>query len=103
MAFVEVARFPNRLEAETIGHALDALGIPFLVKSEDIGIFGPGHVLNTPGGAGLWVPEEAVEEVQCHLSCLMGKGSGEGQEEEQEEEREAEGPVPRGQRLGREI
>ena len=45
MKYVEIAVFPSRLEAEAIGHALDPHGIPFLVQSADIGIFGrdPGR------------------------------------------------------------
>jgi hypothetical protein len=55
MGFREVARFASRLEAETVGHALDQHGIPFLVKSEDVGVFGPGMVGTSPTGASLWV------------------------------------------------
>lgn len=70
MAFVEVARFPSRLEAETVGHALDQYEIPFLVKSEDVGIFGPGMVGTSPSGASLWVSEEHLAQVRELLSCV---------------------------------
>ena len=72
MSFVEIARFPSRLEAETIGHALDEHGIPFLVQSPDIGMFGPGFAgANPAGGAALCVPESAVEQVRELLTCVV--------------------------------
>ena len=71
MEFKEIARFNSRLEAETIGHALDQHGIPFLVQSSDIGIFGPGHAGGTTAGAALCVPENRVREVRKLLSCVV--------------------------------
>ena len=71
MNFVEIANFPSRLEAETIGHALDQYGIPFLVQSHDVGMFGPGMTGVTPDGARLLVPEDRVEEVSELLTCLV--------------------------------
>ena len=72
MDYVEVARFSSRLEAETIGHALDEHGIPFLVQSPDIGIFGPGFAgANPAGGAGLLVPEDSVDRVRELLTCVV--------------------------------
>lgn len=72
MDYVEIARLPSRLEAETIGHALDEHGIPFLVQSPDIGIFGPGFAgANPAGGAALLVPEDAVEKVRELLTCVV--------------------------------
>ncbi|MCG8457863.1 MAG: DUF2007 domain-containing protein [Holophagales bacterium] len=68
---VEIAVFPSRLEAETVGHALDQHGIPFLVQSHDVGMFGPGMVGFTPGGASLQVPEEHLEEVRRLLDCVV--------------------------------
>lgn len=68
---IEVARFPSRLEAETIGHALDPHDIPFLVQSADVGIFGPGMVGATSGGAALLVPAGKVEDVRALLSCIV--------------------------------
>lgn len=69
--FVEVARFPSRLEAETVGHALDDHGIPFLVQSADIGMFGPGMIGFSPDGAGLRVPKDRLEEVSKLISCVV--------------------------------
>ena len=72
MEFVEIARLPSRLEAETIGHALDEHEIPFLVQSPDIGMFGPGFAgANPAGGAALLVPEDAVDRVRELLSCVV--------------------------------
>lgn len=70
-SYVEVARFPSRMEAETVGHALDAHGIPFLVQSADIGIFGPGMTGFSPEGAGLRVPENRLDEVRKLISCVV--------------------------------
>ncbi|MEM7353356.1 MAG: DUF2007 domain-containing protein [Acidobacteriota bacterium] len=71
MEFVEIARFPSRLEAETIGHALDQYGISFFVQSTDIGMFGPGFIGASPGGAGLCVPEDRAEEAKKLLHCAV--------------------------------
>jgi hypothetical protein len=71
MDFVEIARFASRLEAETIGHALDQYEIPFLVQSPDIAIFGPGMVGASPLGAQLLVPEDRVDEVRELLNCVV--------------------------------
>ena len=70
MDFKEVGRFGSRLEAETIGHALDQYEIPFLVQSGDIGMFGPGMAGWSPEGAVLLVPAERVDEVRELLTCL---------------------------------
>ena len=74
MDYTEVRRFNSRLEAETVGHALDQYGIPFMVKSDDIGIFGPGHTGAVPSGVALWVPDDRVEEVQRLISCVFPGG-----------------------------
>ncbi len=71
MEYVEIARFESRLEAETIGHALDRYDIPFLIQSHDIGMFGPGHMGRTPGGAGLCVPADCAEEASELLHCAI--------------------------------
>jgi len=80
VSYVEIARFPSRLEAETIGHALDQYDIPFLVQSPDIGIFGPGHIGPVPMGASLCVPEERVGEVRELLNCLVPVAEDGGEE-----------------------
>ena len=71
MDFVEIALLPSRLEAETIGHALDQYAIPYLVQSHDVGMFGPGMTGTTPGGAALLVPADRVDEVRELLSCVV--------------------------------
>lgn len=71
MDFVEIACFDSRLEAETIGHALDQYDIPFIVQSSDIGMFGPGMIGTSPVGARLMVPENRVAEVRDLLSCVV--------------------------------
>ncbi len=76
MEFVEIAVFDSRLEAEAIGHALDPHGIPFLVQSHDVGMFGPGMVGSSPAGARLLVPENRVEEVRQLLDCVVRPAEG---------------------------
>jgi len=74
MDFVEIARFSSRLEAETIGHALDQYDIPFLVQSADVGMFGPGMIGTSPAGAELLVPRDRVDEVRELLNCVIAEG-----------------------------
>lgn len=69
---VEIARFPSRLEAESIGHALDQYGIDFVVRSDDVGIYGPGMMGWSPQGASLWVAADRADEVRELLSCVAG-------------------------------
>ncbi len=71
MDYIEIARFGSRLEAETIGHALDQYNIPFLIQSHDIGMFGPGFIGQAPGGAGLLVPANRAEETNQLLHCVV--------------------------------
>ncbi len=84
--FVEIARFDSRLEAEAIGHALDQFDIPFFVQSHDIGMFGPGHMGRTPGGAGLCVPADKAEEASELLRCAVRGEDEDGEEDGQEED-----------------
>lgn len=77
--FVEIARFPSRMEAETVGHALDQYEIPFLVQSSDVGIFGPGMSGWTPGGARLMVPERDKPRVEELLTCVVQPVGEDGQ------------------------
>jgi len=82
---VEIARFPSRLEAESIGHALDQYDIPFVVRSDDVGIYGPGMTGWSPQGASLWVAAGQLDEVRQLLSCVVAPLD----DAEDEEEREA--------------
>ena len=68
---VEIARFPSRLEAESIGHALDQYDIPFMVRSDDVGMYGPGMTGWSPQGASLWVAARHVERVRELLTCIV--------------------------------
>jgi len=68
--FVEFARFPSRMEAETIGHALDQYDIPFMIRSNDVGMFGPGMSGWTPDGARLMVPAKDRARVEELLPCI---------------------------------
>ncbi len=67
MDFVEVARYSSRLEAETIGHALDAQDIPFLVQSADAGGMFENHMIP----ARLMVPADRADEVRTLLACAV--------------------------------
>lgn len=84
MEWVRIRQFDSRLEAETVGHALDQYGIPFVVKSEDLGIFGPGHSGITPQGASLCVPVEYLQRVSELLSCLFQETGNAVSEPEEE-------------------
>lgn len=72
-----VHRFQSRLEAEAVGAALEGQGIPCLIKSEDLGVFGPGHSGATPFGATLWVPEEYFPEVVRLFTCFFPESENE--------------------------
>ena len=71
MTYTEVAWFNSRIEAETVGHALDQYDIPFMVQSGDTGMFGPGMIGRSPVGASLLVPEEHLDEVRELLDCVV--------------------------------
>ena len=70
MRFVEVATFDSRLEAETIGHALDQYDIPFLVQSAGVGMFGMGMMGKSPVPVSLCVPDNRLDEVRELLTCV---------------------------------
>lgn len=70
MKFVELAKFDSRLEAETIGHALDQYDIPFLVQSAGVGMFGLGMVGKSPVPVSLCVPDYRLAEVKELLTCV---------------------------------
>ncbi len=70
MKFVELAMFDSRLEAETIGHALDQYDIPFLVQSAGVGMFGMGMMGKSPVPVSLCVPDNRLDEVRELLTCV---------------------------------
>ena len=47
--------------------------IPYMVKGDDVGLFGTGQAANIPGGASLWIPRVSVEEVRDLLDCVLKK------------------------------
>ena len=67
MDFVRIGNFNSRMEAETIGHALDQYDIPHMVKLDDAG----GMLVQMLPGASLWVPEDNVQEAKRLLSCVL--------------------------------
>ena len=81
MTYEEIAWFSSRLEAETIGHALDQYEIPFLVQSGDTGMFGPGMIGRSPVGASLLVPQQHAEEARELLNCVVRPLDAESEEE----------------------
>ncbi len=68
--FVRLHHFSSRLEAEMLGEILRQADIPFLIQSEDIGIFGPGAA-PAPGGARLVVRRTDREYAKTLLSGLI--------------------------------
>ncbi len=68
--FVGLHLFPSRLEAEMTGEILKQSDIPFLIQSEDIGIFGPG-ASPAPGGARLVVRKADLEAAKSLLAGLI--------------------------------
>lgn len=68
--FVRLHLFPSRLEAEMLGEILTQSEIPFLIQSEDIGIFGPSAT-PAPGGARMVVRKADLEIAKCLLAGLI--------------------------------
>ncbi len=70
MDFVALHDFSSRVEAEMAGEILEQAGIPFLIQSEDIGIFGPGGG-PAPTGAQLLVRLEDLPDATTLLTGLI--------------------------------
>lgn len=68
--FVRLHHFSSRLEAEMLGEILRQSDLPFLIQSEDIGIFGPGAA-PAPGGAVLVVRRTDLEYAKTLLAGLI--------------------------------
>jgi len=68
--FAGLHHFPSRLEAEMVGEILKQGKIPFLIQSEDIGIFGPSAA-PAPGGARLAVRQSDHAAAKALLSGLI--------------------------------
>lgn len=67
MDFIKIGSFNSRIEAETIGHALDQYDIPHMIKLDDAG----GMLVQMLPGASLWVPEDQAEEARRLLACVL--------------------------------
>jgi len=68
--FVKLCHFSSRLEAEMLGEILKQAEIPYLIQSEDIGIFGPGAV-PVPGGVCITVRKADIYSAQLTLAGLI--------------------------------
>jgi len=68
--FVVLYLFPSRIEAEMAGEILKEGEIPYLIQSEDIGLFGPGAG-PAPAGARLMVRQGDVEDAKVLLTGLI--------------------------------
>lgn len=68
MKFVEIARFRNRLMAETISHALDEYDIPYLVQADDGGGCW-GMMLDS--SARILVLEDRTDEAELVLDSIL--------------------------------
>lgn len=64
MSPVKVGSFASRLEAGIAAGVLQSHGIRHTIRSDDIGIFGPGHVGRSVIGADLMVAREDLEEAR---------------------------------------
>ena len=62
--------FPSRMEAEMAGEILKQAEIPYIIQSEDIGLFGPG-ASPAPAGARLLVREADLDDAKSLLSGLI--------------------------------
>ncbi len=69
-SFVTLHLFSSRLEAEMVGEILRQAEIPYLIQSEDIGIFGPG-ASPVPGGVRMVVRESDLEYAKGLLAGLI--------------------------------
>ncbi len=68
--FVRLHHFSSRLEAEMFGEILRQSELPFLIQSEDIGIFGPSAA-PAPGGARLVVRKTDLAYAKTLLAGLI--------------------------------
>jgi hypothetical protein len=72
MGYTKLRTFPSRLEAEMAAEVLEKAQIPFIIQSEDTGIFGPGSV-PSPRGARLLVPKEDMKIAGDLLKRIFGE------------------------------
>lgn len=68
--FVKLHHFHSRLEAEMMGEILGQAEIPYLIQSDDLGIFGSGGS-PVPGGARIVVRMSDLEDAKMLLLGLI--------------------------------
>ncbi len=68
--FIKLHLFSSRIEAEMVGEILKQAEIPYLIQSEDIGIFGPG-ASPVPGGVRMVVREADLEYAKALLAGII--------------------------------
>ena len=72
MGYIKLRTFSSRMEAEMAAELLKKAQIPFIIQSEDTGIFGPGN-MPSPRGARVLVPEEDMQRAQDLLKRVFGE------------------------------
>ena len=72
MGYTKLRTFSSRMEAEMAAELLKKAQIPFIIQSEDTGIFGPGN-MPSPRGARLLVPREDVKRALVLLKGIFGE------------------------------
>ena len=72
MDYAKLRTFASRMEAEMAAELLKKAGIPFIIQSEDTGIFGPGN-MPSPRGARLLIPGEEMERARDLLERVFGE------------------------------
>jgi hypothetical protein len=71
MDYAKLKTFASRMEAEMAAELLTKARIPFIIQSEDTGIFGPGN-MPSPRGARLLVPDEDMKRAKDLLERIFG-------------------------------
>lgn len=67
MGLIRIASFSNRLEAGLAAGVLESRGVRHVVRGDDVGIFGPGHMGQSAIGIDLLVPEDQAPEARQAL------------------------------------
>jgi hypothetical protein len=70
--WTEVGRYSGQFDADLDREALEAAGIPVMVKGSLTGAFGPGYVGWTPEGLRLFVPDELAGRARQLLGGAQG-------------------------------
>ena len=72
MNYTKLMTFSSRLEAEMAAEVLKKAQIPFIIQSEDIGMFGPSSA-PSPRGARLLVPKEDMKIARDLMKRIFGE------------------------------